>query len=78
MRHCFVVATDTLDPSATQEGAHDMAAPVEQVGVIIACPSCGIDVLQKTMIPLGVVDGVITYACVACARRLVATTAVTA
>jgi DNA-directed RNA polymerase subunit RPC12/RpoP len=50
-----------------------MAAPVEQVGVIIACPSCGIDVLQKTLIPLGVLDGVVSYACVACARQLVAT-----
>jgi DNA-directed RNA polymerase subunit RPC12/RpoP len=50
-----------------------MAAPVEQVGVTIACPSCGTDVLQKTMIPLGVLDGAIGYACVACARQLVAT-----
>ena len=53
-----------------------MAAPVEQVGVIIACPLCGTDVLQKTMIPLGVVDGLVSYACVACARTLVATGAV--
>jgi DNA-directed RNA polymerase subunit RPC12/RpoP len=50
-----------------------MAAPVEQVGVIVACPSCGTEVLQKTMIPLGVVDGVISYACVPCARKLVTT-----
>ena len=50
-----------------------MAAPVEQVGVIVACPACGTDVLQKTMIPLGVVDGVISYVCVPCARKLVTT-----
>ncbi len=50
-----------------------MAAPVEQVGVIVACPVCGTDVLQKTMIPLGVVDGVISYSCVPCARKLVTT-----
>ncbi len=50
-----------------------MAAPVEQVGVIVACPQCGIDVLQKTMIPLGVTDGVISYACIPCARKLVTT-----
>jgi DNA-directed RNA polymerase subunit RPC12/RpoP len=53
-----------------------MAAPVEQVGVIIACPSCGTDVLQKTMIPLGVLDGAISYACIVCARQLVATAVV--
>ena len=50
-----------------------MAAPVEQVGVIIACPRCGTEVLQKSMIPLGAVDTVISYACVPCARLLVAT-----
>ncbi len=50
-----------------------MAAPVEQVGVIIACPVCGQNVLQKTMIPLRVLDGVISYSCVDCARALVAT-----
>lgn len=50
-----------------------MAAPVEQVGVIIACPVCGTDVLQKTMIPLRVLDGAISYSCVSCARALVAT-----
>jgi DNA-directed RNA polymerase subunit RPC12/RpoP len=50
-----------------------MAAPVEQVGVIVACPSCGSDVLQKTMIPLSVLDGVIAYACVPCARKLITT-----
>lgn len=50
-----------------------MAAPVEQVGVLVACPACGTEVLQKTMIPLGVVDGVISYSCVPCARKLVTT-----
>ena len=50
-----------------------MAAAVEQVGVIVACPSCGSDVLQKSMIPLHAVDGVVSYACVACARMLVTT-----
>ena len=50
-----------------------MAAAVEQVGVIVACPSCGTEVLQKSMIPLSVRDGVIAYACVPCARKLVAT-----
>ena len=50
-----------------------MAAPVEQFGVIIPCPQCGQDVMQKTMIPMGVVDGSITYACVPCARKLVMT-----
>jgi hypothetical protein len=50
-----------------------MAAPVEQVGVIVTCPSCGTDVMQKTMIPLTVLDGVITYACVPCARKLIKT-----
>lgn len=50
-----------------------MAAPVEQVGVIVACPACGTDVMQKTMIPLGVTDGIISYVCVPCARKLVMT-----
>ncbi len=50
-----------------------MAAPVEQIGVIVACPLCGTDVLQKTMIPLSVLDGVIAYACVPCARKLITT-----
>ena len=50
-----------------------MAAPVEQIGVIVACPLCGTEVLQKTMIPLSVLDGVISYACVTCARKLVTT-----
>ena len=51
-----------------------MAAPVEQVGVIIACDGCGQEVLQKTMIPMSVLDKVITYRCVACARKEVMTT----
>ena len=50
-----------------------MAAPVEQVGVIIACPGCGAEVLQKTMIPLGVLDGIISYSCVECARKQIVT-----
>lgn len=50
-----------------------MAAPVEQVGVIVSCPKCGSEVLQKTMIPLAVVESVIQYACVPCARTLVTT-----
>jgi DNA-directed RNA polymerase subunit RPC12/RpoP len=53
-----------------------VAAPVEQVGVIIACPVCGIEVLQKTMIPLRVLDGVVSYSCVSCARTLVTTRSV--
>ena len=50
-----------------------MAAPVEQVGVIVACPACGVDVMQKTMIPIGVVDSVVSYVCVPCARKLIKT-----
>ena len=47
-----------------------MAGPVEQTGVIIACPRCGTEVLQKSMIPVGVADSVISYACVPCARTM--------
>ncbi len=50
-----------------------MAGPVEQVGVITACPLCGTEVLQKSMIPLSVTDGVIAYSCVPCAKLLVKT-----
>lgn len=50
-----------------------MAAPVEQIGVIVACPLCGTDVLQKTMIPLGISEGVVSYTCIPCARKLVTT-----
>ncbi len=50
-----------------------MAGPVEQVGVITPCPVCAVEVLQKSMIPLGVTDGVISYACVPCAKKLVTT-----
>ena len=50
-----------------------MAGPVEQTGVIVACPRCGTEVLQKSMIPLGVVDSVISYVCVPCARTMTAT-----
>jgi DNA-directed RNA polymerase subunit RPC12/RpoP len=52
-----------------------MAAPVEQVGVIIACDGCGQEVLQKTMIPMSVLDKVMTYRCVACARKEIMTSA---
>ena len=50
-----------------------MAGPVEQTGVIIACPRCGIEVLQKSMIPLDVTDSVIRYVCMPCARTMIAT-----
>ena len=50
-----------------------MAGPVEQTGVIVSCPRCGTEVLQKSMIPLGVVDSVISYVCVPCARTMTAT-----
>lgn len=50
-----------------------MAAPVEQTGVIIACPECATSVLQKSMIPMGVVDSTIHYLCVPCARKQIAT-----
>ena len=50
-----------------------MAGPVEQTGVIVACPRCGTEVLQKSMIPLGVVDSVISYVCMPCARTMTAT-----
>ena len=50
-----------------------MAGTVEQAGVVAACPICGSDVLQKTMIPLGVMDRRISYACISCARQLVQT-----
>ena len=50
-----------------------MAGPVEQVGVITPCPVCGTEVLQKTMIPLAVTDGVISYSCIPCAKKLVKT-----
>jgi hypothetical protein len=59
--------------SATVGRLTAMAGPVEQIGVVVACPTCGTDVLQKTMIPLYVLDGVIHYECVPCARRRVAT-----
>lgn len=50
-----------------------MAAPVEQFGIMVPCPECGQEVMQKTMIPMGVVDGATTYACVPCARKHVMT-----
>ena len=50
-----------------------MAGPVEQIGVIVKCPVCGTEVMQKAMIPMSVTDAVITYNCNACARKLLAT-----
>ena len=47
-----------------------MAGPVTQSGAHVVCPGCGADVLQKEMIPVGVLDGVVSYLCVACARKL--------
>ncbi len=47
-----------------------MAGPVTQSGAHVACPGCGADVLQKEMIPVGVLDGEVSYLCVACARKL--------
>lgn len=37
-------------------------------GAVVPCPRCGTAVLQKAMIPVGVLDGVISYLCIACAR----------
>ena len=50
-----------------------MAAPVPQSGAIAPCPGCGADTLRKEMIPTGAVDGAVSYLCVTCARRLIAT-----
>jgi DNA-directed RNA polymerase subunit RPC12/RpoP len=53
-----------------------MAGPVEQTGVVVACPECGSQVMQKEMIPVGSVesvDGVVRYLCVPCARTLLKT-----
>ena len=47
-----------------------MAGPVAQSGAHVACPGCGTEVLQKEMIPVGVLDGVVSYLCVDCARKL--------
>jgi DNA-directed RNA polymerase subunit RPC12/RpoP len=51
-----------------------MAAPVPQSGALVACPSCGTEVMQKAMIPVGEIDKVPFYLCVSCARQLVRTT----
>lgn len=37
-------------------------------GVVVPCPRCGTEVRQKEMIPVGVLDGVVSYLCVAYAR----------
>ncbi len=56
-----------------------MAGPVAQSGALVKCPSCGIEVMQKAMIPVGEtptegdVKGVPHYLCVACARQLIQT-----
>jgi DNA-directed RNA polymerase subunit RPC12/RpoP len=47
-----------------------MAGP--EVGVQVACPSCGETVFQHGMIPILAADGSgITYVCRACARQLI-------
>jgi DNA-directed RNA polymerase subunit RPC12/RpoP len=57
-----------------------MAGPVPQSGALVPCPSCGVEVMQKAMIPVGEtpsdgdIKGVPHYLCVACARKLVKTT----
>lgn len=48
-----------------------MAAPVAQSGALVPCPSCGVEVMQKAMIPVGEVDRVPHYLCVDCARKLI-------
>lgn len=50
-----------------------MAAPVVQSGAMVPCPSCGNEVMQKSMIPVGVTNEVTSYLCVSCARKLVKT-----
>jgi len=45
-----------------------MAGP--EVGVQVACPSCGETVFQHGMIPVLAGDGV-GYVCRACARKLI-------
>ena len=51
-----------------------MAGPVSQSGAMVGCPRCGVEVMQKSMIPVGVVDSVIAYLCVECARQELRTT----
>ncbi len=50
-----------------------MAGPVTQSGALVACPGCGVEVMQKAMIPVGEVDRVPHYLCVACSRKLIKT-----
>ncbi len=50
-----------------------MAGAVTQSGAMVACPKCGNEVMQKSMIPVGVVDGQVHYLCVACSRLLLRT-----
>ena len=40
---------------------------------MVPCPKCGIEVMQKAMIPVGVVDGNVHYLCNACSRLLLRT-----
>ena len=40
---------------------------------VAAKPVPTIEVLQKSMIPLGVTDSVISYVCMPCARTMIAT-----
>ena len=50
-----------------------MAGPVAQSGAMVACPNCGVEVMQKAMIPVGVVDAQVHYLCVSCSRQLLQT-----
>ena len=50
-----------------------MAGAVTQSGAMVACPGCGNEVMQKSMIPVGVVDQQVHYLCVACSRLLLKT-----
>lgn len=45
---------------------------VEEAGEVVACPRCGREVKQKSMIPILAEDGVgHVYVCVECARALI-------
>ena len=50
-----------------------MAGAVTQSGAMVACPKCGDEVMQKSMIPVGVVDQQVHYLCVPCSRLLLRT-----
>ena len=52
-----------------------MAGSVAQSGAMVPCPNCGVEVMQKAMIPVGVLDAVIAYLCVDCARQELRTSA---